>query len=55
MGNEETGTRDARSRVEHTEPIPDMRPGLQVGWIFRDGDARAIQRQGSQTTAAGDE
>jgi hypothetical protein len=55
MGNEEMGTRDTRSRVEHTEPIPDMRPGLEVGWIFRDGDAHAIERQGGQTTAAGDE
>ena len=48
-------TRDTRSRVEHTEPIPEMRPGLEVGWIFRDGDAHAIERQGSRTTPARDE
>jgi len=45
MGNEET----ARSRVERTEPIPEMRPWLEVGWIFRDGDALAIERQGTRT------
>ena len=43
MGNEEI--------AEHTEPIPDMRPWLQVGWIFRDGDAQAIERQGNRTEA----
>jgi hypothetical protein len=51
MGNEEMGTRD----TEHTDPIPEMRPWLQVGWIFRDGDAHAIERQGSRTTPAPDE
>ena len=48
-------TRDTRSRVEHTEPIPEMRPGLEVGWIFRDGDAHAIERQDTRTTPARDE
>ena len=42
MGNEEI--------VEHTEPIPEMRPGLEVGWIFRGGDADTIERQGNRTT-----
>jgi hypothetical protein len=42
MGNEEI--------VDHTESIPDMRPWLEVGWIFRDGDARAIARRGDRTT-----
>jgi hypothetical protein len=55
MGNEETTTRDTRSHVERTEPIPEMRPGREVGWIFRDGDAHAIERQGSRTTPARDE
>jgi hypothetical protein len=42
MGNEEI--------VEQTEPIPEMRPGLEVGWIFRGGDAHAIERQGNRAT-----
>ena len=50
MGNEETTDPDARSRVVRTEPIPEMRPGLEVGWIFRGGDAHAIERQGNRTT-----
>ena len=41
MGNEEI--------AEHTEPIPDMRPWRQMGWIFRDGDAQAVERQGNRT------
>ncbi len=41
MANEET--------AEHKEPIPDMHPWLHVGWIFRDGDARAIERRGNRT------
>ena len=45
MGNEET----ARSRVERTEPIPEMRPWLEVGWIFRDGDAQVIERHADCT------
>jgi hypothetical protein len=41
MANEET--------AEHKEPIPDVHPWLHVGWIFRDGDARAIERRGNRT------
>jgi hypothetical protein len=26
-----------------------MRPWREVGWIFRDGDALAIERQGDRT------
>jgi hypothetical protein len=36
-------------RAQQAEPIPDMRPWLEVGWIFRDGDAQAIERQGNRT------
>ena len=49
MGNEETRDPDASSRVVRTEPVPEMRPWLEVGWIFRDGDAHAIERQGTRT------
>jgi hypothetical protein len=27
-----------------------VRPWLEVGWIFRDGDAQAIERGGNRTT-----
>jgi hypothetical protein len=44
MENEEI----TRSSAEPTEPLPEMRPWLEVGWIFRDGDAHAIERQGDR-------
>jgi hypothetical protein len=28
--------------------IPEIRPWREVGWIFRDGDAYAIERQGER-------
>ncbi len=34
-----------RRTAEQTEAIPEIRPWCEVGWIFRDGDARAIERQ----------
>jgi hypothetical protein len=37
-----------RSRVEQGE-IPTLRPWREVGWIFRDGDVIAIERQGDRT------
>jgi hypothetical protein len=48
-GNEEMRTRINRPRTEQAEPIPDVRPWREVGWIFRDGDALAIERQGTRT------
>jgi hypothetical protein len=35
--------------VEHAEAIPEIHPWREVGWIFRDGDALAIERQGDRT------
>ncbi len=35
-------------RAEHGEAIPEMRPWREVGWIFRDGGALAIERQGDR-------
>ena len=29
--------------------MPEMRPWREVGWIFRDGDALAIERRGDNT------
>jgi len=40
---------DATRRVEHAEAIPEVRPGREVGWIFRDGDALPIERQGEHS------
>jgi hypothetical protein len=42
-------TRITRPSKEQAEPIPDMRPWREVGWIFRDGDTFAIERQGTRT------
>jgi hypothetical protein len=49
MGNEEMRIRVTRQSAEQAEPIPEMRPWREVGWIFRDGDALAIERQGTRT------
>ncbi|MGO9855318.1 MAG: hypothetical protein ACLPYY_09785 [Acidimicrobiales bacterium] len=42
------GTRPETTRAagpERGEDLPEIRPGCEVGWIFRDGDAHAIERQ----------
>jgi hypothetical protein len=49
MGNEEMRTRGTKAGAEHAEPIPEMRPWREAGWIFRDGDTLAIERQGNHT------
>jgi hypothetical protein len=36
---------------EHSEAIPEIRPWREVGWIFRDGGALAIERQGDRIRA----
>jgi hypothetical protein len=36
---------------DHMEGIPEIRPWREVGWIFQDGDALAIERQGELTRA----
>jgi hypothetical protein len=30
------------------EPLPEYKPGREVGWIFRDGGCVAIERQGTE-------
>jgi hypothetical protein len=37
--------------MEHHESIREIRPWREVGWIFRDGDALAIERQGDHVRA----
>jgi hypothetical protein len=34
------------------KPLPAFRPGRQVGWIFKDGEAVAIERHESETRAS---
>ena len=36
---------------DHHEGIPEIRPWREVGWIFKDGDALAIERRGELTRA----
>jgi hypothetical protein len=36
------------SGVARGESIEEIRPWREVGWIFRDGDAYAIERQGER-------
>jgi hypothetical protein len=33
------------------EPPPEFKPWREVGWIFREGDCIAIERQGDETRA----
>jgi hypothetical protein len=34
---------------EELPALPDLKPWAQIGWIFRDGDCVAIERQGEAT------
>jgi hypothetical protein len=38
-----------REMRSSAETIPELRPWREVGWIFRDGDVLAIERQGDRT------
>ncbi len=37
--------------LDQGESIPEMRPWREVGWIFKDGGALAIERRGDNTRA----
>jgi hypothetical protein len=39
------------SAVRTAESLPELNPWREVGWIFRDGDCIAIERQGEETRA----
>ncbi|MGD0748627.1 MAG: hypothetical protein ABSB68_12540 [Acidimicrobiales bacterium] len=39
------GTRIDEVGAEPEDAIPEIRPWCEAGWIFKDGDARAIERQ----------
>jgi hypothetical protein len=50
-GSEMIGTRLETTRArgaEHAEALPEIRPWCEAGWIFRDGGAHAIERQGDR-------
>ena len=38
-----------RRRAAQAEPIPEIRPWCEAGWIFCNGDARAIERRDDHT------
>ena len=40
---------DEAAAAPHAEPIHDLRPWREAGWIFTDGGAVAIERQGDRT------
>ena len=35
--------------VESVGSLPELKPWREAGWIFRDGDCIAIERQGDET------
>ena len=36
------------SATRHAESLPELKPWREVGWIFKDGEAVAIERQGDE-------
>jgi hypothetical protein len=51
-GNGQMRTRVDTATTRSTDQaggIPEIRPWREVGWIFRDGDALAIERRGDST------
>lgn len=47
-GNGLMGTRIDEAGAEPEDAIPEIRPWCEAGWIFKDGDALAIERQGER-------
>jgi hypothetical protein len=48
-GNDDMGP-PLRHESDDAAEIPEMRPWREAGWIFRDGDARAIERRVDRTS-----
>jgi hypothetical protein len=40
---------DVESRTERAHANPDLKPWREVGWIFKDGEVIAIERQDDLT------
>jgi hypothetical protein len=49
LGLKEREQREADSAER--QPLPELKPWREVGWIFRDGGCVAIERRGSVTRA----
>jgi hypothetical protein len=45
MGNDLV-VASAEEGSEREAPVPELRPWCEVGWIFKNGDAVAVERQG---------
>jgi hypothetical protein len=43
--------RSERGSARSAEPLRELNLWREVGWIFRDGDCIAIERQGNETRA----
>ena len=43
------GHRVVALATKRDESLPDLNPWREVGWIFKDGEAVAIERMGDQT------
>jgi hypothetical protein len=41
----------AEEGSEREAPVPELRPWCEVGWIFKNGDAVAVERQGEPLRA----
>jgi hypothetical protein len=46
MGDDQGDSEQARA--EEDAALPDLKPWRQAGWIFRNGDCVAIERQGDE-------
>jgi hypothetical protein len=46
MGRNEESTQGVATG--NAEALPELNPWREVGWIFRDGDCIAIERQGGE-------
>jgi hypothetical protein len=42
---------EQRATTASAAAVPALRPWREVGWIFRDGDCIAIERNGDETRA----
>jgi hypothetical protein len=48
MGKDAAETESGAAADDGVRTLPELAPWRQVGWIFRDGDSIAIERQGDE-------
>jgi hypothetical protein len=46
-----TATKIPASISKRDEPLPELNPWREVGWIFKDGEGTVIERQGDEIRA----